>query len=149
MLEGELRRCIQQALPDGMAVDAANVARMSGIRGSYALLLHVPAILRFKRAGMAATDLVGWFVYAGSAHGGGGMGARLGRHFRRDKTVRWHIDELSNAADAIMAIAIRGGRECDIVDRLLATGRFETALPGFGSSDCRRCAAHLLRPYRS
>jgi Uri superfamily endonuclease len=149
MLGEGLHFLLQAALGDCIAVEPDNLADLSGIRGAYALVLHVQEPVHFSRRRIAPTALSGWIVYAGSAHGGGGMGARLGRHFRRDKTVRWHIDELSSAADALMAFAIPDGRECDIVDRLLATGRFETALPGFGSSDCRRCAAHLLRPYRS
>jgi Uri superfamily endonuclease len=145
----ELRILMQQALPGSMAVAAASIASLSAARGAYALVLHVPTSVRFTRVRMPAADMSGWFVYAGSAYGGGGMGARLGRHFRRDKAVRWHIDELTNAADDIVAFAIPEGRECDIVDTLLSTGKFETAFPGFGSSDCRRCTAHLLRPYRS
>ena len=145
----DLRLLLQTTLVDGIAAGPENVADLNGIKGAYALVLHVPEPVHFSRKQIDALPLSGWFVYAGSAHGGGGMGARLGRHFRRDKTVRWHVDELSNAADSIMAFAIPDDRECNIVDRLLATGRFEIALPGFGSSDCRRCAAHLLRPYRS
>jgi len=36
-----------------------------------------------------------------------------------------------------------GGHECDLVNELLAGGA-SVALAGFGSSDCRRCPAHLL-----
>lgn len=146
MLARELRPLIEQALPNSVAIDVESLASLSGRRGAYALLLHVPNPLRFARSRLLEAELSGWFIYAGSAHGGGGMGARLSRHFRRDKPVRWHIDELTNAADKITAYAVPDGRECDIVDRLLSTGEFETALPGFGSSDCRRCAAHLLTP---
>ena len=146
MHTSELRRRIEQALPTCLMVDAGSVAGLQGRRGAYALALHVPIPVRFARTGIAATDLSGWFVYAGSAQGAGGLPARLGRHFRRDKPVRWHIDELSNACDRSMAFVMADGGECDIVARLLRTGGFETALPGFGSSDCHCCAAHLLRP---
>ncbi len=36
----------------------------------------------------------GCYVYAGSALGPGGLAARVGRHLRREKTRRWHIDYL-------------------------------------------------------
>lgn len=146
MAECELRPLIEQTLASCMAVDAGGVKELGRMKGAYALLLHLPVPVRFERRGIAPAVMSGWFVYAGSAHGGGGVAARLSRHFRRDKVLRWHIDELTNAVDSMMAFAVPEGRECDIVDGLLRTGAFETALSGFGSSDCRRCNAHLLVP---
>ncbi|MBU6268899.1 MAG: DUF123 domain-containing protein [Sphingomonadales bacterium] len=89
--------------------------------------------------------LDGWLVYAGSAYGPGGIGARVARHLRWGKAVKWHVDALTGAADWLGAVAVPGGRECDVVATLLANDGFETALAGFGSSDCRVCAGHLLR----
>jgi Uri superfamily endonuclease len=34
----------------------------------------------------------GRYVYCGSAKGLGGLKARLSRHMRRGKSVRWHVD---------------------------------------------------------
>lgn len=40
----------------------------------------------------------GYYVYVGSAFGPGGVAARVGRHFRREKTLRWHMDYLREVA---------------------------------------------------
>ena len=145
MLECDVRALLAQALPGSLAVDAWEVQRLGRMKGAYAVLLHVATPVRFERR-IGAADLSGWFVYAGSAYGVGGIGARLARHFRRDKPLRWHIDQLTITADKLMAFAIPDGNECDIIAKLLSTGQFETALHGFGSSDCSMCATHLLRP---
>ena len=36
----------------------------------------------------------GFYVYVGSALGPGGLAARVGRHCRREKILRWHVDYL-------------------------------------------------------
>jgi Uri superfamily endonuclease len=36
----------------------------------------------------------GRYLYCGSAKGRGGLKARLSRHMRRGKSVRWHVDQL-------------------------------------------------------
>jgi Uri superfamily endonuclease len=36
------------------------------------------------------------------------------------------------------------GLECELVACDLASGEWSVAVAGFGSSDCRRCRAHLL-----
>ena len=83
----------------------------------------------------------GRYLYAGSARGPGGMRARLARHQRADKTPHWHIDRLTMAGAVLGAWIFPGGSECAIV---AALGHLPVPLPGFGSSDCRRCASHLL-----
>lgn len=137
---------IRQHVPGCAEVHAETGEGLVDSPGAYVLVIEPAEPVTFARKGIAATPLSGWLVYAGSARGGGGIGARLRRHFRKDKKVHWHVDELTNAAARMAALAIPGGSECEIVDRLLASGLFETALAGFGSSDCRHCEAHLLRP---
>ena len=63
---------------------------------------------------------------------------------RPDKKPHWHIDHLSSRAACIDVKTYPGGRECTLVADLLAGGA-TIPLPGFGSSDCRDCAAHLVR----
>ena len=141
----ELLYEVQRLLSGSERIEDDGLARAFGGPGAYLLVLHLAVPVRFSRHGRTA-PLSGWLVYAGSARGSGGIRARLGRHFRRNKPVHWHVDELTNAADRMMALALPHGSECDTVDHLLRTGRFEPAFPGFGSSDCRRCPAHLLKP---
>lgn len=145
MREEEILTAIRHYVPRCTDVNVQTGEGLSSAPGAYVLVIAPAEPLLFARKGMPAAPLSGWLVYAGSAKGGGGIGARLRRHLRKDKKVHWHVDELTNAAARMAALAIPGGSECEIVDRLLASGLFETALKGFGSSDCRVCKAHLLK----
>jgi HEAT repeat protein len=90
----------------------------------------------------------GWYLYAGSARGPGGLRARLMRHQRRlgpDKKAHWHLDFLREHG-------IWGGAwvrpseerlECAWAQRLMGLPDARIVAPGFGASDCR-CAAHLV-----
>ncbi len=103
------------------------------VPGAYALVV----VLEAPAAGLPP----GRYIYCGSARGSGGLGARLSRHMRRGKAVRWHVDRLTEAGRVLGAWVFEGGDECALV-RALA--HLPVPLPGFGSSDCRACASHLL-----
>ena len=85
----------------------------------------------------------GQYLYCGSAHGPGGLRARLSRHMRRGKTLRWHVDRLTEGGGEVLgAWWFLGGTECALV---AALGSLPAPVPGFGSSDCAICRSHLLR----
>jgi len=86
----------------------------------------------------------GRYAYVGSAKGSGGIRARVRRHLGAHKKVHWHVDHLTAVASVTEVLAYPDGHECDIVERLLRRRRTTTPVVGFGSSDCKRCAAHLL-----
>ena len=86
----------------------------------------------------------GDYLYAGSAFGPGGSRARVSRHLRADKKPHWHIDHLSARVARIDVKTYPGRRECELVADMLAAGA-DVPVPGFGSADCRDCAAHLVR----
>ena len=116
--------------------------------GSYLLLIRLVQSCLLPHGRHAGKELPpGLYAYAGSARGPGGLRARVHRHLRKDKRLRWHVDALTTAAEDILALLFpgTGTGECDLVAALLASGRFVPALPGLGSSDCRRCPAHVLR----
>lgn len=142
---GEIASLVAASGIAGIWTDPDTLAVLGREKGAYLLSIRleraVPAdgLARF-RAGFAPGD----YVYAGSAYGPGGMAARLRRHFRKDKRLRWHVDRLTVAADRVAALALAGGNECALVEKLLAGGAFRIAAKGFGSSDCRRCESHLL-----
>ncbi|MEA3227306.1 MAG: GIY-YIG nuclease family protein [Planctomycetota bacterium] len=83
----------------------------------------------------------GVYFYAGSAQRN--LAARLERHSRKKKPLRWHIDYLSVRAEMLGAITVAGPREheCELAKEL--AGMFELATLGFGASDCR-CGGHLF-----
>lgn len=121
--------------------------------GSYSLWLHLsqPEDLLVGRLGYF-TFPVGDYLYLGSAHGPGGMRARLGRHLHGDGKPQWHIDHLRAAAQ------VRGfgylthknwtdhiPTECTWSQSLASLPEARVPASGFGTSDCRAgCPAHLV-----
>lgn len=130
-------------LPDGLPITRDCLGDAPRDKGAYILLLDIAAPLGGRYGSRAFTLPAGRYAYCGSAHGPGGIAARLARHFRQDKTPHWHVDQLTLAAHRISAIAFPSASECALVERLERTGH-HAPLAGFGSSDCRRCQAHLL-----
>ena len=129
----------------GTWLEPGEVDDMPDAAGAYLLALRLerPVDVAF-RASCCGRLSPGLYIYAGSARGGGGIRARLRRHLAPDKKLHWHIDQLTVRAAELAGLAVVGGEECALIDKLLATSRFDVPLPGFGSSDCRRCASHLM-----
>ena len=67
--------------------------------GTYLLLARLDSAheLVIGRLGSFALP-AGWYAYAGSALGPGGLAARLARHRHADKRLHWHIDYLLASA---------------------------------------------------
>jgi len=110
--------------------------------GAYLLLIELGeavAIWRPRRGRLGP----GQYLYAGSAYGPGGLKARIARHMRRNKTRRWHIDQVTGRGKVRGAWVWPMGSECAFVE--LCSG-VPIALEGFGSTDCTRCSSHLLGP---
>lgn len=122
-----------------------DVNALPGKTGSYALLIRLTRRLRDEIGALGKIELpAGDYLYLGSAYGPGGLRARLRRHLRAEKRRHWHVDYLTGSGEIIEIVAVPGGRECDLVARLLACRGVSIPVAGFGSSDCRRCRAHLL-----
>ena len=134
-----------RALGGDPAPCAADAASLPAAPGAYLLLMTIarPLSLGIRTLGPVVVA-PGWYVYAGNARGRGGIRGRVKRHLRRGKPPHWHVDRLTEAARAMVAIAFAGGDECALIQALLARPRFHADIPGFGSTDCRVCPAHLL-----
>jgi len=114
--------------------------------GAYLLILRLDRRHAVDIPTLSADILPpGWYAYAGSARGPGGVSARIARHLKTDKPVHWHIDRLTPAAAALFALAYPQADECALISALVNRGAFAVPLAGFGSSDCRACDSHLLR----
>jgi len=114
-------------------------------KGAYVLWLVLESPLPLALPGKPPLTLAaGQYLYCGSARGPGGLKARLSRHWRREKSLRWHIDRLSTEGRVMGAWCFPGGDECALVARLAETAGWRHPLPGFGSSDCPDCPSHLL-----
>jgi len=110
--------------------------------GAYILQVDIAENVLVTIAGRSPTELTaGRYLYCGSAKGPGGLRARLARHMRYGKTVHWHIDQLTERGIIIGSWIVPNGRQCELVAML---GSLPMPIPGFGSSDCRRCRSHLL-----
>lgn len=112
--------------------------------GAYALILKTDRPIRFESRLVSGELAPGTYVYAGNANGPGGLRARLGRHTRLQKRIRWHIDQLTAEASDIWAATLPNTDECDVVAWVRQQAGASFPLPRFGSTDCRRCRAHLL-----
>ena len=84
----------------------------------------------------------GAYLYVGSAHGPGGLRARLGRHLAGAGRPHWHIDYLRATARPLGVLVRCDSRrqECAWSRWLLHQGAAVVA--GFGANDCR-CQGHL------
>jgi len=141
-----INRDFQRAGIRARLLEEDDVQRLPKMRGAYALIVNLAQEVHVDRPRNAQRALPsGWYVYAGSARGPGGIRARLARHFRKEKRIHWHIDQLTCASCAqVWACSIPEGHECDLVEKMIRSELFHTANPGFGSSDCKKCKAHLL-----
>ena len=115
-------------------------------RGIYALVLVGD---RRRQVSIGAlgerTFEAGTFIYVGSAHGPGGLRARLAHHCGRSVRAHWHVDYLRRhlpVAGAWIAQAPRS-LEHDWARALTNIPGAACPLPGFGSSGCA-CTAHLV-----
>ncbi len=81
----------------------------------------------------------GYYVYSGSAKRN--LKARLSRHCRKHKPLRWHIDYLtSHPVSEVIDTQTFHSDECQLNQACPGT----IPIPGFGASDCRSgCGAQL------
>ena len=109
---------------------------------SYQLCIDVkrPVRLQVGRLGLFLFP-AGRYIYTGSAKRN--FEARIARHMRKEKTLRWHIDWLLSAPGVTVATVARSCKdECMLNQR---AHRGKIVAPGFGASDCRNgCGSHLL-----
>lgn len=116
-----------------------------GVPGAYALVLALarPCIVEGARWGRARLA-PGRYLYAGSAYGPGGLRARILRHARRDKALRWHVDRLTRRARLVQVLVWPEGDECALAAAARRSPGAAIPIPGFGASDCPRCPSHLV-----
>ncbi len=116
-------------------------------KGVYLLVLQLPAARLLNVGALGRWDFpAGWYLYVGSAHGPGGLRARLRRHLSQQKAARWHVDYLRTAADWVEAwvAPLPPEWECAWARHLAQWPDAHIPVPRFGASDCR-CPSHLVR----
>ena len=114
--------------------------------GTYALVLASDrqSAIRIGSLSTLQTE-PGFYVYVGSAFGPGGLAARVSRHQRQAKRLRWHIDYLRAvlALEEVWYTPDGKRRECLWAEAMTQAPRRFLPMAGFGASDCR-CASHLF-----
>lgn len=110
---------------------------------TYQLLIEVarPVRASIGRCGRFGKFVfpAGRYIYTGSARRN--FEARVARHLRKEKTLRWHIDYLL-AAPGVRIAGVRRYVEDECAINQTTPG--EALIPGFGASDCRAgCGSHL------
>jgi histidyl-tRNA synthetase len=111
--------------------------------GAYVMAIELADTVVVMLSGRSSIALpAGRYLYCGSAKGPGGLKARLSRHVRRGKSVRWHVDQLTERGLVIGSWIFPGGDECRLVQMC---SHLPMPIVGFGSSDCATCRSHLLQ----
>jgi Uri superfamily endonuclease len=112
--------------------------------GTYVLVLHLDQE-RSITCGAAGLRVfrAGDYLYVGSALRG--LGSRLRRHFRTEKSLHWHIDYLTRVARIAEVWYVPGSvrRECAWAQAICGWLGEDSAVAGFGASDCS-CCSHLF-----
>ena len=115
-------------------------------KGVYVLVLEVLKNIRVRVGALGLIDFEkGCYAYIGSAQNS--IEARVGRHFRKEKKLRWHIDSLLSHKHVKLIKALC--KECDNKDEecklaLSLIGDNPDFVKGFGCSDCK-CKSHLVK----
>jgi sugar fermentation stimulation protein A len=83
----------------------------------------------------------GWYIYTGSALRN--LKSRVGRHLRKRKNKRWHVDYLIDRSEKTKSYPIYTQKkmECDLAAGIAAIS--DSRVIGFGCSDCD-CDSHLF-----
>ncbi len=123
-----------------MAADV-DVAARDIMKGCYVLILALEdeQTVPIGRWG-PLQFLAGHYAYVGSALGG--LEARIGRHLRNKKRLRWHIDVLLKMAVIEEVVWAETSQQVECRMARFLSHRFPS-VAHFGCSDCR-CRSHLF-----
>jgi Uri superfamily endonuclease len=115
--------------------------------GTYVLLSECcqrQGSVRIGRFGTLTLEFA-WYAYVGSAFGAGGLRARVGRHLRREKPLRWHFDYLRPYVEPRAVWYLASALRCESAwaSALARLPGAAVPLPGFGASD-HPGASHLF-----
>jgi Uri superfamily endonuclease len=116
-------------------------------KGTYAVYLQLSStkIITIGKRGQFKFPS-GAYLYVGSALGSGGLRRRIERHLHGSETSHWHIDYLRNHAEVLgfFYLVNHQNYECQWGQAAAELPGAYIPVPGFGSSDCRQCRAHLI-----
>lgn len=114
-------------------------------QGTYALVFKCKKKQEVKVGKLGIFQIVpGYYIYIGSAFGPGGIKARVGRHLKKHKKLKWHVDYLRKYLKVVDVYFSTSEQKLECVwSAKLAELEFSIPFIGFGSSDCK-CKSHLF-----
>jgi Uri superfamily endonuclease len=112
-------------------------------KGAYLLMIGVSKDTSIRVGALGRIMFrKGSYVYVGSAMNS--LSARISRHLRKEKKIKWHIDHLLNSRFAkvkeVLEFPSQKRFEC-VLSRKVRQ-RAVSSVPKFGCSDCK-CRSHL------
>jgi len=119
--------------------------KLPSSKGTYILLMEAydEKLITVGKIGEISI-MPGIYLYVGSAFGAGGLKSRVGRHFKCEKKLKWHIDYLRKELElfGVVFSTLPEKFECGWANVLFERNAFISE-PEFGSSDCK-CLSHLF-----
>lgn len=115
---------------------------MANLKGIYCLVIKVKSPTKIKVGKLGRIKFEkGYYTYVGSALNN--LKARIARHLKTRKKLRWHIDYLLASPkveiEQILTKVTKKRLECIFNKKIQ---KFGIEIKGFGSSDCN-CKSHL------
>lgn len=110
-------------------------------KGIYSLIAYLDRPEKIKVGSLGKREFPkGYYVYTGSALNN--LEARIERHKKESKKLRWHIDYLLQKARILKVVSAETNEklECRINERIYKSAF--SYIPKFGCSDCK-CESHL------
>lgn len=109
--------------------------------GIYSLIIYLDKPGKIEVGSLGSIEFpIGYYVYTGSALNN--LEARIARHERKGKKLRWHIDYLLQKARIVKMISAKTSErlECRVNRRIQQSAY--SYVKKFGCSDCS-CESHL------
>jgi Uri superfamily endonuclease len=114
-------------------------------KGTYVLVFEAKTEQKVQVGKQGVIDLKpGFYAYIGSAFGPGGLKSRIGRHLKKNKKLKWHIDYVREYLDVVDMYYSESKEKLEC--KWAAIFAEDAAIPplkGFGSSDCK-CFSHFF-----
>ncbi len=114
------------------------------VKGVYVVWLYLPTEQWITIGKLGEYQFrPGVYGYCGSAQSN--LEARILRHQKKEKPLRWHIDYLRRVCSYLGAVVIHLDKagECLLAKELIKIPSACYPVRGFGSSDCH-CLSHLV-----
>lgn len=114
----------------------------------YILLIEITDLLIVRPRGKPVQLNPGVYAYIGSSRKPHTALTRILRHLSKNKSVRWHIDQItiSDLSRALGALLVKtGSADCEFELTSLMVNLGLTYVPGFGSTDKPREVSHLFK----